>query len=549
MTGVLVGLAAAVTFDLADGGGARHTQAEWRDARAVVLAFVSPACPLSKRFETKLHEIRDDYTSRGVRVVAVSAEIGGAAATLIDPGLTLARQLGATATPEAVIVSRDGHVLYRGIALRQALDDVLAGRVVSAVSERAVGCALPYPVVKRKTWVDWRRDVAPLIGAKCAVCHRGGEAAPFALLTHADAARRARTIAAVTAAGLMPPWLPSRMSPPMAGERRLTAREIAVLREWAEAGAPGSGDSPAPSAAESRIEGETFRMRTSFSVAAAGRDQYRCFAIPNGQSADRWVDAMAFTPGNRRVVHHALVFADTSGEARKRDRGDGYECFGVPGFLPSASFGGWTPGMTPIPYPEGVAMRLRRGADIVLQVHYQASGAAETDQSAVTLRFTDRPPTRRLMDVALGSRDIDIPAGARGYRVRDYFTLPVNVEAIGIIPHAHLVCRSMKGVAVLPSGRRVTLIDIPRWDFHWQQNYRYRTPITLPAGTRVEMDFRYDNALGRRVQWGPDSSDEMAGLHVQVIPRNDEDARELGQSLWGKIMRSVGGRFYELPPR
>jgi hypothetical protein len=282
--------------------------------------------------------------------------------------------------------------------------------------------------------------------------------------------------------------------------------------------------------------------------------------IPAAAGETRWVRAIDFVPWNRLALHHALVFADTSGAARKRASADpsgtSYPCFGIPGFLPAASYGGWSPGMSAQPYPDGVAFRLPRGADVVLQIHYQPTGKPEQDRSSVRFYFAATPPTRRLMDVALGSREIDIPAGDARYRVTDGFTLPVEVSLTGVIPHAHYLCREMRGWAVLPGGRKLDLITIPDWDFNWQFQYRYAEPIRLPAGTRLEMEFVYDNSAAnprnpssppRRVAWGPNSTDEMAGLHFQVIPGNDDDARELGQWLWGKIMRELGGGIFRPP--
>ena len=160
------------------------------------------------------------------------------------------------------------------------------------------------------------------------------------------------------------------------------------------------------------------------------------------------------------------------------------------------------------------------------------------------------------MDIPLGSRNIDIPAGEKAYKVTDHFTLPVDADAIAIIPHAHYICKEMKGVARLPDGTKRWLIWIKDWDFNWQEHYRYRKPVHLPEGTRLEMEFIYDNSDAnprnpnhppRRVLWGPDSADEMAGLHVQVFASRESDAGELAQSLWGKLMRSVGGGFYTAP--
>src|SRR5262249_1170642 len=151
---------------------------------------------------------------------------------------------------------------------------------------------------------------------------------------------------------------------------------------------------------------------------------------------------------------------------------------------------------------------------------YHPTGKPETDSTRLALYFTSRKPQRRVMDLPLGSNRIDIPAGARGYKVSDHFTLPVDVDALAINPHAHYLCTEMWGYAVLPDGTRRTLIHIPAWDFNWQQQYTYMSPVRLPEGTRLEMEFTYDNSAHnprnpnhppKRVVWGPGSTDEMAG--------------------------------------
>jgi hypothetical protein len=137
--------------------------------------------------------------------------------------------------------------------------------------------------------------------------------------------------------------------------------------------------------------------------------------------------------------------------------------------------------------------------------------------------------------------------------VTDHFTVPVDVEAIAINPHAHYICRDMLGYAVLPDGTRRTLIHITDWDFSWQQQYTYPAPIRLPAGTDIRMEFTYDNSDGnprnpnhppKRVMYGAGSMDEMAGLHIEVAPVRQADAEELDQALWGKMMRALGGGIY-----
>ena len=410
--------------------------------------------------------------------------------------------------------------------------------------------------------VTFTRDVAPILYRHCTVCHHEGEVAPFPLVTYADAAQRAKLIAQVTASRHMPPWLPAPGYGHFQGERRLTFAEIAILRRWAAEGAP-EGDRnwlpPAPHYPTGWQLGKPdliARMPKPYKVAAHAADQYMCFSIPLNLTQDKYVRALEFRPGVHSVVHHALFLLDEAHIARRL--GGSYPCLGLPGFLPSGALGGWAPGTEPTQMPPGLQLILRKGSDLVMQIHYHADGKPETDQSELGLYFTDKPPTKWVADIALGSHLIDIPPGDRDYKVWDHFTTPVNVDAIGIIPHAHRVCKEIRGWAILPDGHKKWLIWIKQWEFHWQEQYRYVTPVRLPAGTRLEMEFIYDNSDAnannpfhppRRVRWGPNTTDEMAGLHVQVVPENMRDWHELGEALWGKFMRMVGGGFYRLPVR
>lgn len=405
--------------------------------------------------------------------------------------------------------------------------------------------------------VTFAHDVAPILYRHCAECHHAGAVAPFPLITYEDVAKRAQLVARVTASRYMPPWLPA--APHFQNERRLTEAEIATLERWAAGGAPKGDPAETPQAPKFAsgwplgppdLEAE---MSAPFSVPAEGPDLYRCFVIPLEGAPERYVKAIDIRPGNSRAVHHALLFQDNTGEARRRDTGSGYPCFGTPGFLPARGLGGWTPGKQPVPAPAGMAETLYAHADLVLQVHYHPTGKPETDRTRVALYFTAEKPRRHLTDLGLESKRIDIEPGEANYRVTDRFTFPVAVDVVGVIPHAHYVCKDMRGTAVLPGGVRRTLIHIPDWNFNWQEQYRYPMPIRLPAGTRVEMEFTYDNSDAnprnpnhppKRVVFGPATTDEMAGLHLEVVPVHDSDAEELGQALWGKMMRMLGGGVY-----
>ena len=96
------------------------------------------------------------------------------------------------------------------------------------------------------------------------------------------------------------------------------------------------------------------------------------------------------------------------------------------------------------------------------------------------------------------------------------------------------------GLARLPDGRVETLLHIPDWDFDWQAEYRLARPMTLPAGTILEMRYTYDNTAAnpqnptvppRRVRYGSRSTDEMADMILQVLPRSAADREALDRDL------------------
>lgn len=401
-------------------------------------------------------------------------------------------------------------------------------------------------------------DVAPILNQHCAGCHHAGEVAPFPLTSYAEAKKQAKLIAEVTRSRYMPPWQPSTQLPHFSGERRLTETQISTLAKWAAAGAP-EGDpskTPAPPIFPDTWKlgppDLTVTLPKPFTIPAEGGDIYTCFVVPMTLGKTRYLRAFEFRPSNRKAVHHALLFTEHSHIKLEAS----YPCFGSIGVLPSAGLGGWSPGNGATVMYENAGITMEQGSRLIAQVHYHPSGKEEQDQWQVGLYFTEQAPTKHVADVGLTSKLIDIPAGESHYVVRDHFTLPIAVYAVGVIPHAHYVCREMHGWATLPDGKRIDLLTIKDWNFSWQDQYRYVKPILLPEDTRVDMEFIYDNSdanprnphrPAQRVTWGAGVQDEMAGLHIQAIPLHMEELPELGKALWGKVMRSVGGSFYRLP--
>jgi hypothetical protein len=428
------------------------------------------------------------------------------------------------------------------------------------------GTATARPRSSQAHSITFSRDIAPIVFNHCAVCHHPGQVAPFPLLSYEDVGKRARLIAMVTEKRYMPPWKPAPGYGEFEGARRLTDGQINTIQQWAEEGAPQGDPSdlpPVPHFSGGWYLGKpdlTLTMKKPFEVPADGPDVYHCFTLPVNLSEDKYYVAFDLHPSDPKVVHHALVVQAVHGASSQLEKiaGDGYPCFGGFGILTNGSVGFWTPGAFPVEEPPGVAKVLKKNSDLILQLHLHPSGKTEQEQSTIGFYFAKEPPSRVPVDLTLGSVDIDIPPGDKDYKVTDTSILPVDVEVLSIIPHAHLLCRQIKAWATLPDGSRKPLIWIEDWDFNWQQQYRYKNPVALPMGTRIDAEWIYDNSTSnprnpnappKRVTWGEQSTDEMAELHIEVLTKSPADSLRLLTSEWlekGDGMQARARRL--LPP-
>lgn len=379
----------------------------------------------------------------------------------------------------------------------------------------------------------FNKDIAPILYKNCSNCHRPGEVAPFALLTYQDASKRAKQIAAITQAHVMPPWKAIRGYGEFRDERTLSDQQIAAIRNWADHGAP-EGDPNQkpilPKFPDGWLGGQpdqVFKMTKAFTVPAEGADVFRCFVIPTNTTDDTYVKMTEFRPGNARIVHHAILFLDSSHEGRKKEStpGEGYDCVGGPGLDITGALGGWAPGTQTAPLEAGVAQIVKKDSDVILQLHYHLDGKPETDQSSFGLTFSKEPPTKGLTLFVLGNQKIDIPAGESHYLVKASGVLPMDAEAISVFPHAHYLCKDMKVTAQLPDGSVKPLIWIKDWDFNWQGSYRYSSPVKLPQGTKLSMEYIYDNSSAnphnpsnppQEVKFGEQTTNEMAFAFVSL---------------------------------
>jgi tetratricopeptide (TPR) repeat protein/mono/diheme cytochrome c family protein len=389
--------------------------------------------------------------------------------------------------------------------------------------------------------VTYDRDIQPLVLKNCASCHRP-EGSAFSLLTYADAKQHAARMVDATTTRYMPPWKPSPDVGDFVGVRRLTDEQIALIARWV-AGGLLEGNGSAPAAAAALPPGgwrlgppDLVLTMPAYTLRAGGDDMYRHFVLPIPISTKRYVKAWELRPGNLRVVHHATMEIDVTGMSRHLDEEDpqpGYEgLIAHTSMAPDGYFLDWAPGHTPYVAPDGMAFPVEAGSDLVLMLHLRPSGKPEPVQASIGLYFTDVPPTRVPALLRLTRQDMEIPAGASHYAVTTSYRLPVDLDLYTVQPHAHNLAREVEGYATLPDGTIKRLLSITDWDFNWQDVYRYTKPVSLPAGATVTMRWTYDNSPANRrnpnsppktVTFGQRTSDEMAELWFQVLPRNQTD--------------------------
>lgn len=379
-------------------------------------------------------------------------------------------------------------------------------------------------------------EVVRIFQRQCQTCHRPGGIAPFSLTTYEDAYKARDEIRDAVRARQMPPWKPVHGFGEFQHVRRLTAAEMATIDRWVETGAP-EGDTkklPAPlefSDAWTVGEPDVVLTMPRYALEAAEGDVYRCFVMPTSFKEDRYVSAVEFLPGNRKMVHHVLTYLDTTSASvmlEKTAIGAGYPCFGGPGFQPAGGLGGWAPGAPPTVMTPGVGMLLPAGARVVVQVHYNNHGkeALSDPGTRMGIRFARETIDKRSRAVPVVNRTFLIPAGAKRHEVTASWTVPpyADLHAVAVSPHMHLLGREMKVTATYPDGTVRPLIHIDDWDFHWQGSYLFANPIPLPSGTRIDMTAIFDNSPEsprqpnrppKDLTWGEGTTDEMAIVFVR----------------------------------
>ena len=529
-------------FRLTDHRGESHELYREGDSRGVVLAFTTAETlaadwarlrPVVQSFASSgllfwMVDPKDDRSS-----LAAAAQAAGVTIPVLqDPAHLVSRSYGAGRSGEvAAIDSATATIVYRGAVedlcepvpgtvvrqpyLAEALTKFLADQTPEVEFVRPSGptLGLPSPRV-----ADYRTEVAPILKAKCQTCHKPGDIGTWEMTSHASVAGRSYSVRANLLEGLMPPWHADPAHGQFGNDFSLTAAEQETVVSWLDAGAPrGTGADPlaavpAPPADWPLGPPDLVLKIQRQNIQATGQMPYAYLFVTNTLRTNAWIRAAAVKPGNRSVVHHALIFQVQPGTLSQMLA----QVEAIRGGL-SGYFAGFVPGMKQVFYPADTGKQLIARSILVFQMHYTPTGTATTDATEIGLYLRDTPPPAELKTGAGYTTALDIAPGDRRSRVvaERLFTTAVDLRELS--PHMHFRGYSMRFDAVLPDGSIQTILNVPKYDFAWQALYRLTQPVRLPAGTRVRISGTFDNSRWNpfnpdptaRVGFGEQTSDEM----------------------------------------
>jgi peroxiredoxin len=525
--------------------------ADFKAKKAVVVLFLGTECPVNNAFVPVLGGLHREFHERGVAFVGINSNRQDTPAriaeharknalpfpVLADPESKTADAFGARRTPEAFVVSPAGKVLYHGRIddqfgieyrrpgkptrrdLAEALEEVLAGKPVSVPETEVFGCLIGRPPKPRSEGaITYTKHIAPLIQKHCQECHREGQVGPMELLDYEAVVSWAGTIREVVEEGRMPPWYADPKYGKWINDRRLSKEERATLLAWIDNGTPKGDekDLPAPRKFSSDwVIGKpdvVFRMPRAFEVPAEAPKfgiPYKRFIVPTNFTEDRWVERAESRPGAPEVVHHIVIFILPPGVGFRPD-------------MPGVVLAGTAPGEMPLMLEPGFAKKIPAGSRLMFEMHYTPNGRAQSDCSEVGLVFAKKPVRHRVMTFPIDNRWfttgwLRIPAGADNHPIEAVHEFKEDVHLMSFMPHMHLRGKDFLYEAILPNGKRETLLSVPRYNFNWQTLYRPVDPIPLPKGSKLRCLAHYDNSAknpnnpdpSKPVYWGDQTWEEM----------------------------------------
>ena len=504
-------------FALLDHNGKFHQLRYYGDHKALVLVVQGNGGAAVQSAATRLNALRAEFEGQGVIFFMLNpvasdsrqsiAEEAKAFAydvpVLVDQTQLVAESLQVERIGEVLIIDPQrmtlvarGSIEAAGSAhLEDALQNILSDKPVTSDGPAATGSRVTYAIRERhrEKQVSYTQDIVPILKDNCVACHHDGGIGPWSMSSHAMLRGWSAMMREVVMNRRMPPGQIdlhlSKEIEPVAG---LSPYEMQQLIHWIDAGAPIDGEvdpltaltfvNPRFSLGEPDM---VFKVAAQ-SIPATGVIDYRYVPVKLNLDRDVWVRAMEFVPGDRAVLHHVIAYVSSPADKTVRGR--------QTGAARGESVGGFAPGRQPDSFRDNSGRLIRKGSNLLLQMHYTTSGKATVDETEVGIFLHDKPPTYVMSGGVAGQRRFLVPPHEKEYKLEGEQLIERDAYLYQMTPHMHFRGKYMSYTAEYPDGSSELLLSVPKYDFNWQFSYPLKEPVFLPAGSRLVARGAMDNS-------------------------------------------------------
>lgn len=387
------------------------------------------------------------------------------------------------------------------------------------------------------------KDVAPIVFARCAECHRPGESAPMSFMSYKEIRPWAKSIREVVVKREMPPWHADPHFGEFVNDRRMTEVEVEKIKAWVDGGAKEGDPKDLPPTPKFENTGWHFGqpdvilpMTEEAVIPRDGTVPYKYYAVPTNFTEDKYIQYAEIRRGDPSVVHHVIIsvrepdqgplpaageikFGQQRVNPEQADQQRAQQQQRPRGTNPDGMLVGWAPGMTPLTLKPGTAKVIKKGSVLIFQMHYTTNGAASRDKTSVALWFSKTPVEKRMITkgISVDPSRFVIPANDSNYEAHSSYTFDEDAHIYMFMPHMHVRGKDFEYKVVYPDGSSKILLKVPQYDFNWQLVYRTMSPVAIPKGSRIECVAHYDNSARNKfnpdptqtVRWGDQTWEEM----------------------------------------
>jgi hypothetical protein len=490
-------------FALLDQTGKLYQLSYYGDQSAVVILTQANGDQASREAAAQLSGLQADHQDTVFLMLNVQPEDGRDAIAreaeeqgytvpvLLDESQLVARSLGAQHYAEAFVIDpAKMELIYQGAA-GDKLAAALAG---NSVNNGGTGNGAAIAYAESPQDISYSRDIVPMLQENCVSCHHDGGIGPWSMSSHNMVKGWSKMMKEVVMTRRMPPGqIDTHVGKSIEDVSGLTAAEMQTLVAWIDAGAPKDNNDADP-LAEMTFEDPRYTLGEpdiilkvpAQTIPATGIVDYRYVPVELNLDRDVWVRAMETIPGDRQVLHHVIAYVSSPADKSVKGR--------QTGAANSESLGGFAPGRQPDIFRDNSGRLVRKGSNLLLQMHYTTSGKETVDATEIGLFLYDKPPQNVMAGGVAGSRRFLVPPHTKEHKLEGEQLIERDAYLYSLMPHMHYRGKYMNYSAIYPDGTSEVLLSVPRYEFNWQFNYQLEKPLFLPAGTRLVVKGAMDNS-------------------------------------------------------